>query len=185
MQELTLSSISYDQQVVILWQPIWPLERYPGGLQEGIQRASRWNFNTMTLTLRVLAALVVVLFSFYYRVPFSSSSNLRCNEQSHECQKETKPKTMEPACSCLNSTAPAKCCKRNILRQHKFGWILTRNLFKHIEGIDLVWLTDKTHPPIDRDYWQVLITRNIQNAVVSGYLYHKSGRECMLVESPR
>ena len=87
-----------------------------------------------------------------------------------------------PSCSCLNSTASEKCCDRRVLRGHKFGYILTQKLFKPFSGISRSKIRPDYIPPqaTNTDYRHVVVARNIYQAVASGYLYHKSGRECWL-----
>ena len=85
-----------------------------------------------------------------------------------------------PHCSCWNSTASPSCCHRLILRQHKFGYMITQQLFKPFNPIIQ---RRNIHPKEllnDTDYRHVVITRNLYSSLVSGYLYHKSGHECWL-----
>jgi len=92
-------------------------------------------------------------------------------------------------CSCLNKHSYRsqktghECCQRAVLRAHKMGYMLTQQLFKPFEKfgiergtISLQRLQDDSYI----DYRHVVMTRNLYDASVSGYLYHKSGRECWL-----
>jgi len=106
---------------------------------------------------------------------------LRCTAMRRELQSEPRLPSHNDhhhsqECSCQSPTAPPECCQRMILRSHKFGWILATKLFR---SIDLQALHPETLAN-DTDYRHVAITRNLYDAAVSGYLYHKSGRECWL-----
>lgn len=83
-------------------------------------------------------------------------------------------------CSCLKSTAPKKCCDRTLQRQHKFGWVLANRLFGiPPKEIALKKASVENFPEEGvRDYRHVVLVRNVHSAIVSGYLYHKSGHEC-------
>jgi hypothetical protein len=71
-----------------------------------------------------------------------------------------------------------------VLRAHKFGHLLTQKLFKPLEsktGILRMPIGPGAFPSDPfHDYRHVVMTRNFFDAFVSGYLYHKSGRECWL-----
>jgi len=84
-------------------------------------------------------------------------------------------------CSCFNFSANASCCQRAVLRAHKFGYMLTQGLFKPFPSVSRLIISPNAIPINGTtDYRHVVITRNIYDAMVSGYLYHKSGRECWL-----
>lgn len=87
-----------------------------------------------------------------------------------------------PACNCSSEIGGVDlCCKRMVLRAHKMGVFLVHRYFHGIP-------TEIIHPDRlleDRnsgaaDYRHVVLTRPWYEAIVSGYLYHKSGRECWL-----
>jgi hypothetical protein len=87
-------------------------------------------------------------------------------------------------CSCLNARANGTCCQRAVLRAHKFGHMLTQKLFKPFAsttGILRLPIRPDAFPsdPL-LDYRHVVMTRNFFETFVSGYLYHKSGKECWL-----
>jgi len=96
-------------------------------------------------------------------------------------------------CSCYNSNATKECCFRLTTTAHKFGTILIERMArkgfcqennKHGNNNLLVasdWSIRlaNLHPP-SQDSRQVMMTRNWFDALVSGYLYHRSGRECWL-----
>lgn len=84
----------------------------------------------------------------------------------------------QASCSCLNTNAPKKCCVRTIHRTHKFGWALAETLFGPANGVQIRRSEPKYFPSKENDYRNVLLTRNVYDAIVSGYLYHKSGQEC-------
>lgn len=98
-------------------------------------------------------------------------------------------------CSCFNPKASRTCCRRELLVEHKSGTFLVRSIFHPTAastGIRLVARVDENSIPteplpsspmagkggtIDVDYRHVITTRNWYDAFISGYLYHKSGRE--------
>lgn len=87
--------------------------------------------------------------------------------------------SINSACSCRNSKAGDDCCQRIVFRTHKFGYMLTQELFKPFPEIQRM----RPSPVLldgSVDYRHVMMTRHIPSAIVSGYLYHKSGRECWL-----
>jgi hypothetical protein len=96
-------------------------------------------------------------------------------------------------CSCFDSNASQACCRREVLRAHKFGFILAATLFRaprergdvvitwEIEPSGLFSKGSGTEEGGDggtMDYRHVVTARNFTEALVSGYLYHRTGREC-------
>jgi hypothetical protein len=100
-------------------------------------------------------------------------------------------------CSCEIDLGAYHCCQRAVLRVHKmgimavqswkdeyFGPILRRDLpipeitSHRTLGSQFRMMKDK--PIRDGDYRHVVVTRNWYDALISGYLYHKSGKECWL-----
>lgn len=81
-------------------------------------------------------------------------------------------------CSCWDKGD--ECCDRKILRAHKMGVVLIRDLIQNPLGIS----SSIIHPSVlnhsQNDYRHAVITRPIYDSIISGYLYHKSGRECWL-----
>jgi hypothetical protein len=95
------------------------------------------------------------------------------------------------SCSCLNSFSNGTCCARTVLRAHKFGFRLAAQWLGELRDAGDLVLTatiDPIYLPPPRaaaasaasDYRHVVMVRNFTEAFVSGYLYHKSGRECWL-----
>jgi hypothetical protein len=96
------------------------------------------------------------------------------------------------SCSCLNSFSNGTCCARTVLRAHKFGFRLAAQWLGELRDAGDLVLTatiDPVYLPPPRaaaaevaaaDYRHVVMVRNFTEAFVSGYLYHKSGRECWL-----
>lgn len=104
------------------------------------------------------------------------------------------------SCSCWNITS--KCCERGVHPNHKFGTFLIDELFGPPKSStnsghmfyknnynDRAVSTSRLYRPFStyfdlkkrgKDYREVFVTRNWFDAIVSGYLYHKSGRECWL-----
>ena len=89
-------------------------------------------------------------------------------------------------CSCLNSESRERCCERNFRRCHKMGVTMTRAVFNRRYNPEVyLWSRDPTEMdywkkgvPRRRDFRDVLLLRNLKDALVSGYLYHRDGREC-------
>jgi hypothetical protein len=90
-------------------------------------------------------------------------------------------------CSCLNSFSNETCCARTVLRAHKFGFRLAAEWLGKLRDagdlvltatIDLTYL--RTSSSESADYRHVVMVRNYVEAFVSGYLYHRTGRECWL-----
>lgn len=92
-------------------------------------------------------------------------------------------------CSCWNSTANERCCHRRMHVAHKMGWFLADGYYDFV-NIHPNRTNGRVHkneyPPIgdakrpQSDYRHIYLVRNIYDALVSGYLYHRSGRECWL-----
>lgn len=84
-------------------------------------------------------------------------------------------------CDCYSSRKG--CCQRMALHVHKMDTILIRQQFAsfHLrvrkEQVSNIRLSD-----IDDsiDYRHIVLVRNMHEAIVSGFLYHRSGRECWL-----
>lgn len=96
-------------------------------------------------------------------------------------------------CSCQNPKSNfKKCCKRRILRTHKMGCVMTKDLFDAYDGSSSSQsqaggqIRRVTEPHSytytkglpRQDFRDVLVLRNLYDAIVSGYLYHIDGREC-------
>jgi len=94
------------------------------------------------------------------------------------------------ACSCWNSSATTiNCCKRAFLATHKTGYAISNKLtsaFKEFYNnasntfkMQQMKNHKKRRPTQTRnDERYVIMTRNIYQAIASGYLYHKKGKEC-------
>jgi hypothetical protein len=88
-------------------------------------------------------------------------------------------------CSCWNSSGPTNCCSRQVVRTHKMGYnlleqlIVSYNLTLTVKKVELKGTRLMPRVPKNGgDFRMVFITRNMYDAITSGYLYHKSGREC-------
>ena len=90
-------------------------------------------------------------------------------------------------CTCLNSYAEyGPCCKRVIYRSHKMGSVLVSQLLRKFGLSQNVMVTDQIPMPRNFSFQQeqtlhqrdAVVIRNLQDSIVSGYLYHKQGREC-------
>jgi hypothetical protein len=86
-----------------------------------------------------------------------------------------------PACNCSSGVDDDRCCKRLFLRAHKMGVFLLKKYFGMVrsEIIHPDRLLEHRNSGV-ADYRHVVLTRPWYDAIVSGYLYHKSGRECWL-----
>lgn len=104
----------------------------------------------------------------------------------------TKDKGYDDSCSCwTQQPANNSCCSRVLVGGHKFGTILQMDLFHDFrqrandskqQGIYLQNFPRAAVKglPTDTDFRHVAVTRNIVDAIVSGYLYHKAGHECWI-----
>jgi hypothetical protein len=84
-------------------------------------------------------------------------------------------------CSCSTSSeVDGTCCRRLVLKAHKQGVFLANMYFPGIprETIHPGHLLDAEASGVD--YRHVVITRPWYDSIVSGYLYHRSGKECWL-----
>jgi len=98
--------------------------------------------------------------------------------------------TSSSSCSCYNSDAVSTvCCRREVLVEHKMGTFLLASIFRPSHNLKLVARVPKPSSSnisknnvlaVDVDYRRIVTTRNWYDALVSGYLYHRSGRECWL-----
>ena len=110
--------------------------------------------------------------------------------------------------SSLNGMNNTTCCDRMVMRSHKLGHIWSRDMMIKIQQTldqqnftattdsndtsarsPLITLSSPkqrnvTLPPWPQnDVRVILLLRNIYSALVSGYLYHKSGMECWLASN--
>jgi hypothetical protein len=92
-------------------------------------------------------------------------------ESSNVAAQASQKLTEEEACSCLSSSAADDCCQRVLRRSHKQGYILTRDIFKSYDGINVTQEFRTELPSID--YRDVIVTRDWYETLISGYLYHK------------
>jgi len=115
----------------------------------------------------------------------------------------------ESPCSCINRNKP-ECCQRAVLRSHKMGveligairksgaikprqYVRPFGKFKGDKLANYSYLnklkrfkerilggTGYQRQQSESDFRVILVVRNIYDACVSGYLYHKGGHECWL-----
>lgn len=99
-------------------------------------------------------------------------------------------------CSCVGELDTFYCCQRAMIVVHKMGLTviqgLAESIFPMISGRyvgsaqimkDHAYgrrFEDEYRLPKAMDYRHVVVTRNWYDSIISGYLYHKSGRECWL-----
>lgn len=87
----------------------------------------------------------------------------------------------EEECSCWNPAAMPPCCERSFRRAHKMGYVLTDRLF-NTPSLRTKISTSQLFRrfPAEHDYRDVILVRNFYESIISGYLYHKQGKECWL-----
>ena len=131
--------------------------------------------------------------------PFDLADRLEGEELRDAISREldsSSRATKQQQCSCKNrgaTTNQQSCCERCIFWSHKQGAALVKDLFGEytsssaniqladFEGNTGTWI-DWANRHILRntniDYRDVLVLRNLKDSLLSGYLYHKSGKEC-------
>lgn len=104
---------------------------------------------------------------------------------------DSVPRNDAVHCSCENDLNSMYCCQRALVVVHKMGVTAAEDL-KDKYFFDMVstpqimnghrygQLFDAAFETPVMDYRHAVITRNWYDAITSGYLYHKSGRECWL-----
>jgi hypothetical protein len=102
----------------------------------------------------------------------------RANESATEETLTTLADSSSNTCSCFNPKANKTCCERAVRRSHKMGYILIREVYKFETEIDVNENFRRELPSLNQDYRDVIVTRNWYDAILSGYFYHKDGREC-------
>jgi hypothetical protein len=131
---------------------------------------------TLGIACLAVASLMVVVAPSFQHV-HDQPLRARGREPSESISRRTVLST----CSCSTSNeADGKCCKRLVLKAHKQGVFLANMYFPGIprETIHPHHLLDAEASGVD--YRHVVITRPWYDSIVSGYLYHRSGRECWL-----
>lgn len=87
-------------------------------------------------------------------------------------------------CSCIS--AGRLCCRRNIYRTHKMGYELVQKLYSGLSEVTQASLPEALSSSFfvipTKDTRNIVVVRNMDDALVSGYLYHKAGHECWLNE---
>lgn len=92
------------------------------------------------------------------------------------------------ACQCQISKTKKKdpCCHRRIVGVHKGGHVLVsqfrEKFFPKVNSVFVRSNSAQTKMLFNEtiDYREVFIARDLYEMLISGYLYHKSGRECWL-----
>ena len=132
--------------------------------------ALRFKQQKFLLILLLVASTVIVSLQRITRLVSFSSHVTRATRQATTKQHS--------ACSCWDKGD--ECCDRKILRAHKMGVVLIRDLIQTPLDISssIIHPSELNHSK--KDYRHVVITRPIYDSIISGYLYHKSGRECWL-----
>lgn len=123
----------------------------------------------------------------------TSKNALRDDADSSPAGEHASSRT-ECSCATRGASSRSDCCLRGFLVVHKMGFTATYVLRKrHFPQIRIVGIAknsllstadkDSYHrryinPPMGEDYKMVVVTRNWYDALISGYLYHRAGREC-------
>lgn len=143
------------------------------------------------------AALAAILFLAVVAMSFMSDRGEIATHGTMVRQTTTSDRLQQPSfknhipppaadtsdCSCLSSNDDEDCCDRKILRAHKMGVVLIREL---LQGIPSEIIHPNVLPQDDSmDYRHVVVTRPWYDSIISGYLYHKSGAECWLDQNGR
>jgi hypothetical protein len=132
--------------------------------------------------LALLAFLLLLMTNTSYISLRAASQRRQSPTPDGEFKEESRSSGQAPpACNCSSTVDDDRCCKRLILRAHKMGVYLLKRYFWRIP-------TEIIHPERllghrnsgAADYRHVVLTRPWYDAIVSGYLYHMSGRECWL-----
>ncbi|GKY91400.1 hypothetical protein MPSEU_000112300 [Mayamaea pseudoterrestris] len=90
---------------------------------------------------------------------------------------QTQPaKTSIQTSFSTKTTSTSLCCQRLALRAHKMGVVLLRDYLPNVASA----IINPNTLPLAQDYRHVVLTRPLRDAILSGYLYHKTGRECWL-----
>lgn len=101
----------------------------------------------------------------------------------YQCNTKTanRPEvsSKDSICSCDNALATSECCQRVVRPSHKMGYVLSWEIFQNFP-LTINVTQDKRWELPDTDYRDVIVTRDWYESIISGYLYHKSGRECSL-----
>lgn len=102
---------------------------------------------------------------------------------------------VEGPCSCLNQRNYYGCCQRNILVVHKMGSTAAQEVTdqyfipmrKMVNTVEIMidhpngrFFQKFVQIPFTEDYRHVVLTRDWYDSILSGYLYHKEGKECWL-----
>lgn len=98
------------------------------------------------------------------------------------------PQLIDSNCTCADPYCSGRSCHRGIVRVHKMGVTLLSIasvlfMFRKVDATEIKASEEADF--IDRfqrhnasDYRHVVVTRNLYDALLSGYLYHKAHREC-------
>lgn len=116
------------------------------------------------------------------------STSLRIGQKrSHVSTKEQR----NVQCSCVDDFSSIYCCQRAIIGVYNMGLSVVDELRYQLRLKDVaapeimaehrfgrLFEAAFVSPPMD--YRHVVVTRNWYDAIVSGYIHHKSGRDCWL-----
>lgn len=156
------------------------------------RHSSRSSDSAVTRWLLLLLAVLSALLQFQMLSYYVTSSS----EESSSATARLPPLSVN-GCSCFNTLANARCCQRKLLVLHKSGHVAMRQLFRRMirNGVlelkssvgvqqqqrdfrDNSTITTNATSTAIVDYRHVVPIRNTFDAMVSGYLYHRSGHEC-------
>jgi len=133
-----------------------------------------------------LSKLFPALLDFYRRG--DSSKTQAPNDDANRLDLPPLPGP-DNQCSCQGiRNNDTKCCTRYVHVMHKMGYAMTKSsnmpelepYFSNGSVIRSVHRTNLLNFSSIQDYRDIFLFRNIYDALISGYIYHKSGRECWL-----
>ena len=128
--------------------------------------------------------------------PFIPQEELHATEPAIECSVDL-PECTSNLLAATSSKDCCNCCTNRIVVNHKMGYVFgeqtIKGRFNYSVGFKYIkidwrntsdgvpahqWFMEPEGSPVYDNFREVLITRNWWEAIVSGYLYHKDGREC-------
>lgn len=161
-----------------------------------LSRSHRMCLQRKAITLTFVALLVALVF-----LDHSFSRSPGSYRESIEFTDGRSASPLRPAdsslvvdaslCSCHTETKSIRrkdpCCRRNIYGVHKGGHLFVSQFRERfLPTVPSVFVrsnstnTERMLQKNDLDYRELFVARDLYEMIVSGYLYHKSGRECWL-----
>lgn len=149
------------------------------------------NIKHFGVAVAVCTIVFTLLRSFPSVLPLQSSQQNRPSVVIADPFRQRGPKHESPmttACQCHMGSFKRKdpCCHRRFIGVHKGGHVLVSQLremyFPKVTSVFVRRNSTQTNAMYEllTDYREVFIARDLYEMIVSGYLYHKSGKECWL-----